>query len=161
MYRSAKQETGKRESQEMYLNLLEFTYAVRDREAVEIWLSQAELDAVLISTEQYYDEILAVLASEQSVVEAHKKLLEQPAITSCTEKRCVVYRVTTTVPPQQVIQDFPTGEDQDWYLGTDNTSYLCVQSHPLNDRLIAWLDTNPLVANWDYLFDLNPMPLGC
>lgn len=145
----------------MYLNLLEFTYRVKDREEVVTWLSQADLGAVLISQEQYYDEILAVLASEQQLGEAHHKVRQHPAITSSNEKRCVVYRVTSNVPPPQMIRSFPTGEDQDWYLGADNIAYLCVQSHPLNDRQIAWLDANPQVANWDYLFDLQPIPSGC
>src|SRR5260370_3222975 len=67
-------ETG-REEQKMYLHLLEFTYAVADRETVETWLSRVDLgEAALMSVKQYDDEILAVLASYQALAEEHKKL---------------------------------------------------------------------------------------
>ena len=79
----------------MNLYLLEVTYAAQDRKTVEPWLSQANLGCVLLSSEQYNDEILTVLASNQALVETSKKLCQHPAISSCEEKRRDIYRIAT------------------------------------------------------------------
>ena len=148
----------------MHLYLLEFTYAVEDRETVETWLSQADLGgAVLISAEKYDDEILAVLANYQALTEAHKKLQQHPAISSCVAKQYAVYRITTAAAPASVLRSFPLKEGEKWYLGAGQTAYLCVQSHLLSEAQISWLVTSPdiipdIIA-WEDLFDLTPWPL--
>jgi hypothetical protein len=124
---------------------------------VERWLSQAHLRGVLISAKQYDDEILAVLANDEALTEEHKKLQRNPAISSSEEKRRVVYRVAPTTAPQSALSSFPLHEGEEWYLGAENTAYLCVQSPQLSDEQISWLVTSTDIASWDYLFDLTPM----
>jgi hypothetical protein len=148
-------------SRKMYLFLLAFTYAVDDRKAVEEWLSQAGLDSVLLSTERYNDEILAVLANYQEVTEDGRKLHLHPAISSCIEKQCPVTRVVTTIAPEQVLRSFPLREGEEWYLGSGHTAYLCTASRWLSDKQISWLATCTTISAWDYVFDLTPMPAGC
>jgi hypothetical protein len=142
----------------MYLHLLEFTYAVADREGVETWLSQADLGgAALISIKQYDDEILAVLASYQALVEEHKKLQQHPAISSCVAKQCTVYRITTTTAPASALSSFPLREEEEWYQGAQKTAYLCVQSHQLSEEQTSWLATNADIIAWEDLFELPPL----
>src|SRR5438067_691545 len=117
----------------MDLHLLEFEYRVEDRETVETWLSQAGLDGVLLSIEQYNNEMLAVLASNQTLKEARLKLQQHPAISSSTEKQRVVYRVVTTTAPGLVLSSFPFREGEEWYLGAEKTAYLSMQSRLLSN----------------------------
>ncbi len=145
----------------MYLFLLAFTYAVDDRKTVEAWLSQADLDSVLLSTERYNDEILAVLANYQEAREDGIKLRQQPAISSCMEKQCPVIRVVTAVAAERVLRSFPLREGEEWYLGAGHTAYLCTSSHWLSDTQISWLATCTTISAWNYTFDLAPMPAEC
>ncbi len=143
----------------MYLFLLEFTYAAKDCESIEAWLSQAQLSDMLISTMQYDDEILGVLASEQQLTEASLKILQQPTISLCQTKREAVYCVTTAVVPELVLRSFPFREGEEWYQGTKQTAYLCLQSHQLSARQIAWLATCKQIITWDFFCALSPVPL--
>ena len=143
----------------MHLYLLEFTYGVEDRETVETWLSQADLGgAVLISIEQYDDQILAVLANYQALAAEHKKLQQRPAISSCEAKQCAVYRITTTATPASMLYSFPLREGEEWYHGAEQTAYLCVQSHLLSEAQISWLVTSTDIIAWEDLFELTPRP---
>jgi hypothetical protein len=138
----------------MYLHLLEITYAVEDRATIETWLSQAYLGGAIISTEQYSDEILAVLASEQVLGETYQELQRHPAISSCEKKRRAVYRVTTITEPKHALCAFPFREGEEWYVGSGKMIYLCVLSHRLSEQQAAWLATNTHISEWKYLFDL-------
>jgi len=113
---------------------------------------------VLISTRQYWDDILTVLVSEQILAEDRKKLLQHPAISSCVEKQGNVYRITTTTAPKKVLSSFPLREAEEWYLGPEKVAYLCVQSYLLSEEQITWLATSEDIAVCEYLFDLTPMP---
>lgn len=147
----------------MYLSLLEFTYAVEDRDAVEGFLSQADLAGVLISTEQYDDEILAVLASHQEPVSAYQQLRRHPAISFCEVKRRVVYRVTTITAPKLALSSFP-GENSEWYHGDANVTYLSTQTDQLSDKQVSWLAACAQIVAWEYQFDLAPVKVlapGC
>ena|SRR5260370_42150477 len=145
----------------MNLYLLEVTYAAQDRETVEPWLSQADLGCVLLSSEQYNDEILSVLASNQALVETSKKLCQHPAISSCEGKQRVIYRIATTTAPEHVLCSFPFRLGEEWYVGPGKTTYFSAQSHQLSEKQISWLATNPAIATWEDAFDLTPMPVGC
>ena len=141
----------------MYLYLLEFTYVVVDHKAVETWLAQAHLHGVLISISQYHDEMLAVLANEQALVEEYRTLHRHPAISSCVEKYCDVYRIMTTSAPKQVLSSFPLREGEEWYGGIEKMAYLCVQSHQLSGEQIFWLANNKNITAWQDRFDLTSM----
>ena len=142
----------------MQLYLLEFTYAVEDREEVEQWLAEANLSGVLISTRQYEDEMFAVLASERAMHTDQQKLARHPAISSCQNKQNNLYRITTTQMPESVFRLFPLGEGDEWYWGTGRISYLSTQSQRLNQAQIAWLTTCSDITTWEYIFDLNEAP---
>lgn len=142
----------------MYLYLLEFTCAVEDHPAVKTWLSKANPDGILISTSQYGDELLSVLAHDQTLTETHKKLRQHPAISSCVEKQRVVYRITTITAPELVLSSFPLREGEEWYPGIGKMAYLCIQAHQLSGEQISWLTTNPRIVAWESFFDLIPMP---
>lgn len=139
----------------MYLHLLEIVYTVESRETVEMWLSQANLGSVVISTEQYNDEILAVLASEQAVEEAHQEMQWHPAISSCEGKQRVVYRITTTSTSEHALCSFPFRHGEECYVGPEKMIYLSVQSHQLNENQLSWLAENSDIVKWEYLFDLT------
>ncbi len=142
----------------MYLHLLEFTYAVADREAVETWLSRVDLgEAALMSVKQYDDEMLVVLANYQALDKQHKKLQQHPAISSCVAKQCTVYRITTTTAPASALYSFPLREEEEWYQGAEKTAYLCVQSHQLSEEQTSWLATNADIIAWEDFFDLTPL----
>lgn len=142
----------------MYLYLLEITYPVHECARVETWLSQAQLGGVIISIEQYTDEILAVLASEQSLKEeVCQQVRLHSAISSCEGKRRAVYRVTTKTTSEHVLCSFPFRAGEEWYLGSENSAYLCVQSPQLSDKQLAWLATNAAIAEWRSRFDLVPV----
>ena len=145
----------------MYVNLLEIVYAVEDRETVETLLSQANLGGVIISTEQYDEEILSVLASEQTLLPALKQLHHHRAIASCEEKRRTIYRVATSTEPEHVLCSFPFREGEEWYTGPGATSYLSVQAHDLSDEQISWLAARTDIVNWKYDFDLTPVLVAC
>ena len=115
---------------------------------------------MLISTSQYWDEILAVLANDQTLAEDREKLQLHPAISSCVEKQCNVYRITTTTAPKKALSLFPLREGEEWYQGPAKVAYLCVQSRQLSDVQISWLTTSEDIAAWEYRFDLTPMPVG-
>jgi hypothetical protein len=97
------------------------------------------------------------LANNEALTEEHKKLQGNPAISSSEEKRRVVYHIAPTIAPESALSSFPLHEGEEWYLGAENTAYLCVQSPQLSDEQISWLVTNTAIATWDYLFDLTPM----
>lgn len=145
----------------MYVYLLEFTYAAKDREAIERWLAQADLGGVLLSTEPYDDEILAVLASNRAFGTASQSLSQYPLIASCEAKQCVMYRITTTSTPGCVLHSFPLREGEEWYPGAEQTAYLCLQSHQLSHEQIRWLAVNTAIVGWEYIFDLAPLLVGC
>lgn len=141
----------------MYLYLLEITYNVDERAKAEEWLTQAQLDGVIVSVEQYNDEILAVLANKQSLADACHVLRQQPLITSCEGKRRAVYRITTATASEHVLCSFPFRAGEEWYLGPGNIAYLCVQSPQLCEKQMAWLTSNPAITAWRAVFDLIPM----
>jgi hypothetical protein len=141
----------------MYLYLLEFTYAVMNHKTVETWLAQAHLGGALISVSQYHDEMLAVLASEQSLGEEYRTLHWHPAISSCVEKYRAVYRIVTAVAPKLVLSSFPLRAGEEWYVGTEKIAYLCVQLHPLGAEQISWLANNKNITAWQDRFDLTSM----
>lgn len=143
----------------MYLFLLEFTYAAEDRAIIERWLKQEELGGTLICTMQYDDEILAVLASKHTLIEALQKMQQQPAISSCEEKHHAVYHVTTKVAPELVLRAFPFDEDEEWYRESERTAYICLQSHQFNSKQISWLAACTQIEAWEYLFALSPAPV--
>lgn len=153
-------ESGK-EVQTMYVYILEFVYAAEDRETVEKWLAQAELGGVLLSSEPYDDEILAILASSRAFGEKSRKLRQHPLISSCEAKQCAMYRITTTTAPGWVLHSFPLREGEEWYPGSRQTAYLCLQSHQLSNEQISWLATSTAIVGWEYAFDLAPLPVGC
>lgn len=138
----------------MNLYLLEITYAVRDQQEVEAWLAHAPLNGVVISTEQYDDEILSVLASEQALGTAHQYVRRQDAVTSSQRKRRAVFRVSTTTSPEHVLCTFPFRAGEEWYIGTGNVAYLSVQSHKLTERQRDWLASNVAISNWQEAFEL-------
>ena len=143
----------------MYLHLLELIYAVEDTEVVKMWLSQAGLGGVLISTEQYNEEMLVVLADDHTLVELYAKLRLCPAISSCEGKRRAVYRIMTTIAPEWAIYSFPLGEGEEWYRGDENTAYLCKQFQQFSDEQICWLATCRHIVRWECSFDLMPIDL--
>ena len=144
----------------MDLYLLEVTYAAEDRQLVEPWLSQVHPKAVLLSVEQYDDEILAVLVSQQSLIEVHKKLQRHSAISSCESKRRALYRVTTSIEPAHVLCTFPFRAGEEWYLGPGKTTYLSAQSHQLREEQLSWLNNHTEIVTWEDAFDLIPMLVG-
>lgn len=144
----------------MQLFLLEFTYAVDNRKVVEDWLSQAHLDSTLLSTEQYNNEMLAVLANYQDVTEDGRKLHRHPAISSCVEKQRFITRVVTTISPDLILRAFPLREGDEWYLGRGQTIYLCTTSRWLSERQISWLATCTHISAWESVFDLAPTPVA-
>jgi hypothetical protein len=144
----------------MHLYLLEFVYAVKDREIIEAWIAQTDLGGVLICTMQYDEEILAVLASEHQLAEAFQKICQQPAISSCEEKHAVVFRVTTRVAPELAFRSFPFSEGEEWYRGGAQTAYLCLQSHQLSNEQISWLATCTQIVDWNRFYVLSPIPIG-
>ncbi len=139
----------------MYLHLLEIVYGVEDRKAVEGWLSQTHLGGVVISTEQYDDQILAVLASEQALEEASQHLQRYPAVSSCEEKWRFVYRIAITSASEHILSSFPFSPGEEWYIGPEKTMYLSVQTQQLGEKQLAWLARSPDIARWEYLFDLT------
>lgn len=143
----------------MYLSLLEFIYATKDCDVIETWFGRADLEGVLISTMQYDEEILAVLASERRLIDTLQKMYRQPAISSCEEKHAAVYRVTTTVAPELVFRSFPFGAGEEWYHGPERTAYLCLRSHHLNGGQITWVATCTQIVTWDALSVLSPVPI--
>lgn len=144
----------------MYLSLLECVYDVKDRERVEAWLIQANLGGVLICTIQYDEEILAVLASRYRLLEALQKICRQPAISSCEEKCANVFRVTTTVAPEQVIRSFPFREKEEWYQGIGQAAYLCLQTPQFAYEQLVWLASSRYILAWDSTYALIPVPVG-
>jgi hypothetical protein len=144
----------------MYLYLLEFTYAVEDREAVESWLGKAGLSGVLISVQQYDDEMFAVLADKQSVPEDQKKLGVHAAISSSQAKRRALYRITTKSAPRSVLRSFPLEDDDEWYAGDERMMYLSLPSHKFGHKQIAWLAMCPDIVLWEDTFPLTPLPLA-
>lgn len=144
----------------MDLYLLEVTYAAEDRQIVEPWLSQANLNSVLLSVEQYDDEILAVLASPHPLIETQKHLQQHSAITSCESKRRVLYRVTTAISPEHVLCTFPFRAGEEWYLGPGKTTYLSAQSEQLREEQRSWLISHTEIVTWEDMFNLAPMPVG-
>lgn len=141
----------------MNLSLLECVYTIRDREQIERWLTQAELESVLISTMQYDTEMLAVLASEQHLRSVCQKIRQQPAIFSCEEKHAEVFRITTSIAPDRVIRSFPFREGEEWYQGSAQTAYLSLQSSLLSYAQLAWLATCPHILAWDFFYPLSPV----
>ena len=141
----------------MYLGLLEIAYAVEDQEEAEALLSQENLGGVIISTEQYEDEILSVLANEETLLPAYRKLHGNYAIVSCEVKWRAVYLVTTTTEPKHALCSFPFRDGEEWYLGQGKTIYLSVQAHGLSDEQISWLATRPNIVDWKYDFELIPV----
>ena len=139
----------------MYLNLIELIYPVHDAEIVKTWISEAGLGCVLISTEQYGEEMLVVLANDQALVELHAKLRLCPAISSCEGKRRAVYRIVTRILPEWVLYSFPLGEGEEWYQGNGNTAYLCKECHQFSDEQIAWLATCRHIIRWEHSFNLS------
>jgi hypothetical protein len=154
---SAEKQEGREAT--MFLNLLEIAYAIENREVVETWLSQANLGGVIISTEQYDDEILSVLASAQALFPALIQLQQNSAITSCEEKLRAIYRVITSTEPKHALCSFPFRDGEEWYLGSGETIYLSVQSHELSDEQISWLAASADIVDWKYTFALTPVPL--
>lgn len=140
----------------MYLYLLEFTYAVEDHAAVEAWLAEADVSGVLISVQQYDDEMFAVLASGLPLDEGHQKLLRCPGVTSCQARRRFLYRITTTATPRPIFHSFPLGEDHEWYTGGEKIVYLSLPSPVLSRKQISWLATSPEIVNWENHFELVP-----
>lgn len=159
MWNEAKAFSTTQEEQRMHLYLLEFTYAVEDRATVEAWLAEANLNGILISIKQYDDEIFAVLASEKSVHEEHRKLMLHPAISSCQTKQSILYRITTTETPESVFHLFPLGEGDEWYWGIGRTSYLSKQSQRFSQAQMSWLATCSKIVTWEYIFDIIRAPL--
>lgn len=143
----------------MYLYLLEFTYAVEDRETVETWLGRASLSGVLISVQQYDDEMFAVLADKQSVPEDQKKLGLHTAISSCQAKRRALYRITTKGAPRPALRSFPLEEDDEWYAGDERTMYLSLPVHRFGHKQIAWLAMCSEIVLWEDTFALTPLSL--
>jgi len=141
----------------MYLYLLVFTYALEDHTLVEADLAEIHPGGVLISATQYDDEMLAVLASHQAPGEAYQKLLQHPAVSSCTESHCPVYHVVTSTPPEKALRTFPLREGEEWYLGEGQNGYLCVLSPLLSAKQISWLATSTEIGAWEYWFSLVPM----
>ena len=145
----------------MHLHLLEITYMLEDRATVEAWLAQADLDGMVISTEQYDDEILTVLANVQPLEKVCQQAQQHPVISTCEEKQRAVFRVTVTTEPGHVLCSFPFRGGEEWYIGTGKTAYLCVQSHQLDDQQISWLAASAEIAGWERWFDLAQTPAIC
>jgi hypothetical protein len=145
----------------MHLYLLEIVYALERCEAVEEWLARTDLGGVVISTEQYDEEILAVLASEQTLEKAYLQVWQHPFVSSCEEKQRVVYRVTTTSDPQHALCSFPFRPGEEWYTGPANMMYLSVQSRQLSEKQLCWLAESTTITRWEHRFDLIPvLPAG-
>jgi hypothetical protein len=142
----------------MYLHLLELIYAVEDGDRIQMWLSDADLRGVFISSEQYDDQMLIVLADNQPLAEAHKRLRRCPAVSSCEEKLCAVYRIITTIKPEIVFRSFPLRNGEEWYWGGEKTIYLCLTTHELSKEQISWLVTCRHIAEWEGFFNLGPRP---
>lgn len=141
----------------MYLYLLEFTYALEDSAAVEAWMSAEEIGGVLISAQQYDDEIFAVLACGLPLVEGYQKLLSCPHVSSCQARRRFLYRVTATTTARSVFRSFPLGEDHEWYAGGERVVYLSLPSPVLARKQISWLAASPEVVEWENDFALVPI----
>lgn len=139
----------------MLLHLLEITYAAEDRETVEEWLVHTQLEGEIISVEQYDDEILAVQANVQPSRELLMHVRQQPGITSCCIKKRAVHRIETTTTPTHVLCSFPFREGEEWYLGSGNVAYLCVQAYNFTPKQTAWLTANTAIVAWSDLFDLT------
>lgn len=137
----------------MQLYVLEFTFAVENREMVWQWLAGADLSGVLISIGQYDDEVFAVLVSERAMHDDRQKLMSYPAIFSCQVKRSFVYRLTTALAPEQIFRGFPLGEGDEWYWGIGTKCYLAMQAPVFNQGQIAWLASCSEITNWEYIFD--------
>ncbi|HEY1350540.1 MAG TPA: hypothetical protein VGF67_13030 [Ktedonobacteraceae bacterium] len=144
----------------MYLYLLTFTYAVEDWKLVDADLARIHPDGVLISTEQYDDEVLAVLASHQPVDEVCNRLAQHPAVSSCVGKHCPVYHIITSTTPEKALRTFPLREGEEWYLGGGRSVYLCVQSPLLGARQVSWIATSTEIAAWEYWFNLVSVSAG-
>lgn len=144
----------------MYLYLLIFTYAAEDHKLVEADLPRIHPEGVLISTERYDDEVLAVVASHQTPGEAYQRLARHPAVSSCAERHCPVYHVVTGAAPAQELCTFPLREGEEWYQGEGQHVYLCVQSPLLSARQVSWLATSKEITAWDYWFSLVPLSVG-
>lgn len=145
----------------MYLYLLAFTYAAEDYKLVEADLAAIHPGGTLISIEQYDDEILAVLASHQAPGEAYQRLVQHPAVSSCTERHCPVYHIVTSTQPERALRTFPLREGEEWYLGERQNVYLCVLSPLLSAKQISWLAVSMEIAAWEYWFSLVPLSVGC
>lgn len=118
-----------------------------DHATIEAWLAQTGLGGMVISTEQYDDEILTVLADVQPLEKVRQQLQQHPAISTCEEKLRAVFRVTMTTAPGHVLCSFPFRGGEEWYVGAGKTAYLCTQSHQLNDQQISWLAANAQIAD--------------
>lgn len=145
----------------MYLYLLVFTCAVEDYKLVENDLARLHPDGVLISVEQYDDELLVVLASHQTPGDACQKLIQHPAVSSCVERYSPVYHVVTGIPPARTLHTFPLREGEEWYLGEGPNAYLCMQSPLLSPKQVSWLATSTQIAAWEYWFSLVPVSVRC
>lgn len=143
----------------MYLYLLEFTYAVKDRETVEAWLTEEGLSGTLISTQQYDDEIFSVLANDRAAPGDQRKLSVHDAISSCQAKQRALYRITTTDAPRVILHSFPLGEGDEWYACNERTIYLSMSSHRLGYKQISWLATCTNIVKWEDQFILRPLPI--
>ncbi|HVU66122.1 MAG TPA: hypothetical protein VHD63_03295 [Ktedonobacteraceae bacterium] len=141
----------------MRLYLLEIVYTVEKCEAVEGWLARTDLGGVVISTEQYDEEILAVLASERTLEKAYLQAWQHPFISSCEEKQRMVYRVTTASDPQHALCSFPFRPGEEWYAGSANMMYLSVQARQLSEKQLCWLAENTAITRWEHQFDLVPV----
>ncbi|HEY0753308.1 MAG TPA: hypothetical protein VGD98_05050 [Ktedonobacteraceae bacterium] len=141
----------------MYLHILEFTYAAEDRSAVELRLSQMDLHGVLISTQQYDEEMFAVLASTRPLMEDQQKLLSYAMLTSCQTKRRFLYRITTTTTSNSALVSFPLGEDNEWYVSTEKMTYLSLGSYFLGSAQFSWLAAHKQSVKWENVFELAPL----
>ena len=138
----------------MYLHLLELIHAVDDAEVVEMWLSRAGLEDILISTKQHNKKTLVLLADDHMLAELYARLRSCPVISSCEGKRRSVYRILTSIAPERFMYSFPWGVGDEWYQGKENTVYLCKQFHEFSDEQISWLATCRYIVSWEYFFDL-------
>ncbi len=145
----------------MYVHLLEIVYKVEQRDSAEKWLTHTNHDGVVISTERYGDEILAILASEQALEEPLQQLRQHPSISFCEEKRRALYRITTVSTSEHTLCSFPFRFGEEWYIGPQKTMYLSLQSHRLSNKQLCWLRENVNITGWQDQFPLTSALAVC
>ncbi len=139
----------------MYVHLLEIVYKVEHRDSAEKWIAHTNHAGVVISIERYGDEILTIIASEQSLEGPLQQLRLHPSISFCEEKRRAVYRITTVSTSEHTLCSFPFRFGEEWYSGPEKIMYLSLQSHRLSNKQLCWLRENVNITGWQEQFPLT------